>query len=78
MLKKLYSDDRLLGRIKLFWNEGHMVLPRRLMHESEAAFTVTASSAAGAAIAATLMACDARIACELMTGEADVVKAKIL
>lgn len=63
VLKKSYSLDKLLGLTKLVWNEGHMELPWRLMHESEAAWTVAAARrTAGAAMAATLIACDVRIA----------------
>ena len=61
VLKKLYMSDRLLGLTKLFWNEGHMELPLRLIHESEAALAVAARRRAGAAMAATLIACDERI-----------------
>ena len=67
VLKKLYSLERLLGLTKLFWNEGHMVLPLRLIHESEAALAVAASRTTGAATAATLMACDVRMVYVVMT-----------
>lgn len=61
MLKKLYSAERLLGRTKFCWKEGHMELPWRLIHESEAAKAVEARRRAGAAMAATLAACDESI-----------------
>lgn len=66
MLKKLNSLERLLGLTKLVWKEGHMELPWRLIHESEAAFAVAARRTAGAAKAATLMACDVRIVYDAM------------
>lgn len=59
--KKPYWLERLLGLTKLFWNEGHMELPCKLIHESDAAWTEAASRTRGAATAAALMACDVRI-----------------
>jgi len=67
VLKKLYSAERLLGRTKFCWKDGHMELPWRLIHESDAAKAVEARSRAGAATAATLAACDERIVFEAMT-----------
>lgn len=70
VLKKLNSADKLLGLTKLFWKEGHMVLPLRLIHASEAALAEAASKATGAAMAATLMASDVSIVvCVAMRGE---------
>lgn len=56
--KKPNSDERLLGRTKLFWKDGHMELPLRLIHESDAARAVEARIAAGSATAAILTARD--------------------
>lgn len=59
--KKSNVSDRLLGRTKFCWNDGHMELPCKLMHASEAALTMVAARTKGAATAAARAKDDERI-----------------